>query len=56
MNPHLVHALADVQAIAIGAGSRVWQFVIALPVILFLPVRQCRAKHLQFRHENLTGS
>ena len=26
-----IHALADVQSIAIGAGTRVWQFVVVLP-------------------------
>ena len=31
MNQPFVHALADVQATAIGAGTRVWQFVVVLP-------------------------
>jgi hypothetical protein len=26
-----IHALADVQAAAIGAGMRIWQFVVVLP-------------------------
>ena len=30
MNQPFVHALADVQATAIGAGTRIWQFVIVL--------------------------
>ena len=30
MNPPFIHALADVQSAVIGAGTRVWQFVIVL--------------------------
>lgn len=30
MNPPFVHALADVQSTVIGAGTRLWQFVIVL--------------------------
>lgn len=26
-----IHALADVQSRAIGAGTRLWQFVVVLP-------------------------
>jgi UDP-2-acetamido-3-amino-2,3-dideoxy-glucuronate N-acetyltransferase len=29
--PYFVHPTADMQATAIGAGSRVWQFVVVLP-------------------------
>ena len=31
MNQLFIHSLSDVQATAIGAGTRVWQFVVALP-------------------------
>ena len=31
MTQAIIHALADVQATAIGAGTRIWQFVIVLP-------------------------
>lgn len=31
MNQPFIHALADVQSTAIGAGTRVWQFVVVLP-------------------------
>ena len=31
MNPPFIHALADVQADEIGAGTRIWQFVIVFP-------------------------
>ena len=31
MNPPFIHALADVQSAVIGAGTRVWQFVVVLP-------------------------
>jgi len=26
-----IHALADVQSTALGAGTRIWQFVVVLP-------------------------
>ena len=31
MTQAFIHALADVQANAIGAGTRIWQFVVVLP-------------------------
>ncbi|WP_426146441.1 WxcM-like domain-containing protein [Polaromonas sp. DSR2-3-2] len=31
MTPPFIHALADVQSTALGAGTRVWQFVVVLP-------------------------
>lgn len=31
MNLPFIHALADVQSSAIGAGTRIWQFVVVLP-------------------------
>jgi UDP-2-acetamido-3-amino-2,3-dideoxy-glucuronate N-acetyltransferase len=31
MTQAFIHALADVQATAIGAGTRIWQFVVVLP-------------------------
>jgi UDP-2-acetamido-3-amino-2,3-dideoxy-glucuronate N-acetyltransferase len=31
MNQPLIHPLSDVQSAAIGAGTRVWQFVVVLP-------------------------
>ncbi len=31
MNPPSIHALADVQSNTIGAGTRIWQFVVVLP-------------------------
>jgi len=31
MNQSLIHALADIHSTAIGAGTRVWQFVVILP-------------------------
>ena len=31
MNQPLIHALADVQSTTIGAGTRIWQFVVVLP-------------------------
>jgi acetyltransferase-like isoleucine patch superfamily enzyme len=31
MTQPFIHALADVQSAAIGAGTRIWQFVIVLP-------------------------
>ena len=31
MNPLIIHALADVQSAEIGAGTRIWQFVVVLP-------------------------
>lgn len=31
MSEPLIHALSDVQATAIGAGTRIWQFVVVLP-------------------------
>ena len=30
MNQSFIHALADVQSTAIGAGTRIWQFVVVL--------------------------
>ncbi len=30
-NPAFIHPLADVQSVHIGAGTRVWQFVVVLP-------------------------
>ena len=31
MNSPAIHPLADVQSTAIGAGTRIWQFVVVLP-------------------------
>jgi UDP-2-acetamido-3-amino-2,3-dideoxy-glucuronate N-acetyltransferase len=31
MKPPFIHPLADVQCLSIGAGTRVWQFVVVLP-------------------------
>ena len=31
MNQSLIHPLADVQSTAVGAGTRIWQFVVVLP-------------------------
>lgn len=31
LTSHLIHALSDVQTTAIGAGTRVWQYVVILP-------------------------
>ncbi|MBC7618786.1 MAG: WxcM-like domain-containing protein [Candidatus Saccharibacteria bacterium] len=31
MNPPFIHPLSDVQSSAIGAGTRLWQFVVVLP-------------------------
>lgn len=31
MNQPFIHALADVQSAEIGAGTRIWQFVVILP-------------------------
>ena len=31
MSQPFLHPLADVQSLAIGAGTRVWQFVVVLP-------------------------
>ena len=31
MSQPYIHALTDVQATAIGAGTRIWQFVVVLP-------------------------
>jgi len=31
MNPAFIHSLSDVQTAAIGAGTRLWQFLVIMP-------------------------